>query len=367
MAGGSWDPLVDEVRAGIYINFITRAGVVITSGERGIVAMPITSYPVALTPKTVYEITSAAEARTLLGDDSGPVELAFRGATAYGTRRPLPGANKVLVYTMPEFSADTSVADYDAMRATLDVYKFDMFVFAEEVTSSEQDKTRAWCIDNRENEGKHFLVVYGSSNATDQDVTLTKAVLTRLADEYSIVAVSGGYLDNVLYSSAQAAPWFAGLIAGAPLNRAITYAQSPFVEVNKRHKDSVIVDLLSSGALLLVNDSKRVKIERGITSNKAKIRKVKVKLAVATDLKETAEENYIGELDNVIDGQKALLAGIKAYLEVMRDNNIITGDITVELDPERESVGDKVYVFIKFIEADSMEEIYFTIETSAVN
>jgi hypothetical protein len=92
---------------------------------------------------------------------------------------------------------------------------------------------------------------------------------------------------------------------------------------------------------------------------------MRVRQAMITDLTQSVARNYIGKVTNNIDGQKALIAAIKAYLEILVDNNVLMPDISVGLDTRYQSVGDRVFIYIKATEADSMEEIYLSIEGGA--
>jgi hypothetical protein len=172
--------------------------------------------------------------------------------------------------------------------------------------------------------------------------------------------ITGVTIGDVSYSSGKYAAHIAGLIAGTAINRSITFTEIAVDDVTKRLRNSEIITALQAGSLVLVNDGEKVKIEQGITTGKTKIRSTRARQAVATDVEKTARDNYIGKLDNSADGQAALISAIKAYLESLESNNVLT-DIAVGLDAQNPSVGDTVFMQISYREIDSMERIFLTI------
>lgn len=347
MSFQQWDPAALPIRPGLYINFKEAAVAQITGGARGIVAIPLKTYTGGTAvAKTFYTVENEADATTLFGSANiQSIKFALQG-----------GAQQVLVYTMP---ASPLAADYVDMRNAFEARPFNVFVFDAENDATEQDNTVAWVVQNREDK-KHFMFVAGGSAADDLDPTLGNARTTGFNDDYVVNLISGVTINDTDYSSAEYAPYIAGLIAGTAINRSITYTQVAVDDVTKRLRNSEIVTALQAGSLVLVHDGEKVKVEQGLTSSKKKIRSIRARQAVATDIEKTARDNYIGKLDNNEDGQMALINAIKAYLEELEVNNVLT-DIVVTLDPQRPSVGDSVFLAVSYREIDSMERIFLTI------
>lgn len=350
--GGTWDPTSLPIRPGLYLNFIEAALAQITGGARGVVAMPLFEYGTAPAGKFTT-IENEKQATDLLGTEYNDAVL----------RALAGGAKEVLVYTVPT-NADAE-QQYIDMRDAFEARPFNVFVFPGEVTALEQDATLAWCQRNRE-EGKHFMVVFGGSAADDQDPTVGNARSIRLADLYAVNLITGVVLsDGSELTSAEYASYIAGLIAGTPINKSITYTDIPVVDVTKRLRNSEINTALTSGSLVLVHDGRKVKVEQGIVtesnaSRRGKIRIIRARQAIATDIPATACDNYIGKVDNNEDGQMALMNAIKAYLEMLEVNNVLIAP-QVMLDPQRPSVGDSVFLVISYVEVDSMERIFLSI------
>ena len=96
------------------------------------------------------------------------------------------------------------------------------------------------------------------------------------------------------------------------------------------------------------------------TTERGKIRLIRARQAISTDIPSTARDRYIGKVDNNPAGQATLISAIKLYLEEMEINNVLMTPEVI-LDPLRPSVGDKVFLAVSYTEVDSMERIMLTI------
>ncbi|RCX16458.1 tail sheath protein [Fontibacillus phaseoli] len=349
--GGTWDPISLPVRPGLYINFVEAAAAQIKGGTRGTVGLPLFQYTGAEAGK-FYTIEKEAEAVVLFGIAAvDPIRLVLQG-----------GAKEVLVYTVPTgVGGAVTAATYTSIRDVFSSRQFNVFVFPDQIPADEQKATQVWCKDNREDEGKHFITVFGGSVDDDQDSSIGNQRSVDLADDYVVNLISGVDIGGNVYSSSRYAPYIAGLIAGTGINKSITYAPVRANDVTKRLKNSEVNGSLQKGSLVLVHDGEKVKVEQGLVTSKKKIRAMRARQAIATDIPKAAAEAYIGKLDNNADGQAALISAVKAYLERLELNNVLT-DIVVLLDPDRKSEGDTVFLLIGFTEIDSMERILLSIK-----
>ncbi|WP_060210504.1 phage tail sheath subtilisin-like domain-containing protein [Sporosarcina koreensis] len=355
--GGQWDQTSLPIRPGLYLNFVEQALAQITGGPRGVVGLPIFKYDGGVIEAgKFYTVVNEKEAHEQVGAaNAAPITRVLAG-----------GAAEVLIYAVPPAQVpETSEYDFVALRDAYEARQFNVFVYPGAVDAAEQDSTVAWTARNRK-EGKHFATVFGGMAEEDQDPTVGNARSIRLADAYVVNLITGVVLgDGTELSSSEYAPYIAGLIAGTPINKSITYATLPISDVTKRLRNSEINEALTSGSLVLVHDGRNVKVEQGITTksdeiSRGKIRVMRARQAVATDIPATAKDRYIGKIDNNPAGQVTLIAAIKAYLETLETNNVLMNPV-VALDPERESVGDCVFLTISYTEVDSMERIFLTI------
>lgn len=357
MSGGTWDATSLPVRPGLYINFENAALANIAGGARGIVAIPIFTYTggTAAAGK-FYTIEDVANASDIFGSvNATPIKRILEG-----------GAKEVLAYAVPAIAGDaTEVEQYEDIRDAFEAREFNVFVYPTDIDALEQASTKAWVARNR-TEGKHFMYVTGGTAEEDANPETGNARSVILKDEYIVNLITGVVLaDGSELQSADYAPYIAGLIAGTPINKSITYQELPLSGVTRNLKNSEIKNALISGSLVIVKDGNRVIIEQGITTNsdlaeRGKVRKTRARQAIATDIPRTARERYIGKIDNNPAGQAALMTAIKLYLETMENNNVLL-EPAVALDPLRKSTGDSVFLQIAYTEVDSMERIFLTI------
>lgn len=348
MASGSWDPTALPNRPGLYINYVTAAVAQISGGQRGTVAIPLKALTGGTAAaKTFYTVTNETDATALFGAANiQSIKFALQG-----------GAKEVLVYTLP---ATAVTQDYADMRTAYDTRPFNVFVFDGEVAAAEQDAVKTWVAASRA-DGKHFLAVFGCVTAADDQTPATGDTRsTRLLDDYCVNLVSGVNIGGTAHSSGKYASFIAGLIAGTAINRSITYALAPVDDVAKRMTNTEIRTALSKGSLVLVNDGEKVKVEQGLTTSIKKIRALRARQAISTDITKTASDAYIGKIDNNEDGQAALISGVKAYLETLEKSGVLASP-SVALDPQYASVGDSVFLVVSYVEIDSMERIFLTI------
>ena len=354
--GGQWEATSLPVRPGLYINFRDAAIASITGGSRGTVAVPIFTYTggTAVAGK-FYTIETVSDGIDLVGNaNATPITRILEG-----------GAKEVLVYAVPALGEGTATEQYANLRDALSVQDFNVFVYPTVIDAAEQTATKAWVANCRE-EGKHFMYLAGGDEASDADITAGNARSVILKDPYIVNLVTGVILaDGTEVQSADYAAYIAGLIAGTPINKSITYAELPIADVTLRLKNSQVNTALTSGSLVIIKDGNKVRIEQGVTTDsnateRGKIRTTRAEQAVATDIPATARDSYIGKVDNNPNGQASLIAAIKAYLELMETDNVLM-DPEVALDPRYKSEGDKVFIAVAYTEVDSMERIFLTI------
>lgn len=352
MTSGKWDGITSKIRPGIYY-LLNEAVAAITGGERGVVAIPLFTYTGDAEAGKFYEIESQMDAEKTFGKvGAEPIVRVLSG-----------GAKRALVYATPQAPAEI---DYTVIRDLYEARDFNVFTYPNEVPADEQDELVAWCERNHD-EGKHFFVVLGGTASEDQDIAVGNARSIRCKFRYVVNLVNGvltgagDELHSGIYAS-----YIAGLIAGTPINKSITYTDLPVADVNRRFKNSEIEAALESGSLVLVNNGVRVKIEQGVTTFKVdnpargKIRLQSGIQAILTDVSTTISDYYIGKINNDEAGQTTVISAIKKYLEMLAGQNVLTNPEVV-LDPLHESIGDSMYIAISYTETDSAEKVYLTI------
>lgn len=353
MTINQFDETALPVRPGLYTNF-KKAAAAIVGGARGTVGLPVYEYSGTLESGKFTVVESETDAIEELGEEGAKsAVLALQG-----------GAKDVLVYAVPNSGEDEEGnpldVDYAAIRTAFETRHFNVFTYGKAVGEEVDTDTAAWVESNGNKEKKHFMYVTGGSDEEDADEDLSNGRSELLDQDTIINLTKGGSLGEREYTSGEYTPYLAGLVAGTPINEAITYAQVPLSDVNHRLKNSQVEDALRAGSLVLVHDGEKVKVEQGITTSGDKIRKVSARQAIATDIEKTARDSWIGRINNSDAGQATILSGIKTYLETLETAGVLT-DLVVEKSARYESEGDKFFIDIAYTELDSMERIFLTI------
>jgi hypothetical protein len=294
--------------------------------------------------------------------------VAGNGTLADITTQPLSGGN----------SGIAGITNTDYMKAVdaSEAIQFNLLTMDGITDPSLQTSIAGW-VSRVRSEGKGVVAVLGGSSTDDQTLAAGNTRSQTFNHEGIINVTTGAVLDGVSYTSAQVAPYIAGLIAGQKLSESITYASTPFDDVTRRYTHNEVVAALQSGSLILVHDGEKVKVERGINTLTSlrqgqnnqwkKIRAIRTMDSINADLLKAAEDNYIGKVNNNEDGQAALLAAFKQYMETMVTGGVILRDFAVYLDPQYHgknpstpAAADEVYPKWEAYITDTMEKIFGT-------
>ncbi len=245
--------------------------------------------------------------------------------------------------------AGITANNYVAMLNDLETETFNFLSLDGITDPAIQTSIASWVINMRKN-GKKIMCIMGGPAADDvADDAVEKAVARSAGFNHEgIINVGDGVvLDGVSYSSAETAPFVAGLIAGQKLSESTTYASTSFDDVTRRWRggrSSEQEAAVKGGVFLFIYDGKIVKPLMGINTlitlrqnqNNAfkKIRSIRTMDAIDSDMQATAEANYIGKINNTQEGKLALVGACKQYMEVCAQGGIIEpGTYDVVLNP----------------------------------
>ncbi|RSL29097.1 phage tail sheath protein [Salibacterium salarium] len=330
---------------GVYTNFEDNAPELLQRGPRGIVAIPLLTYDGDAEASKVYEVTRPSDAVDLFGEtNTESIDLAFEG-----------GANSVIVYTMP---TDALAEDYDAMIDALEGRTFNVIVLDQESDSANQDTVLQAVKDWRE-EDKHVSAVFGGD---DTDLTTGNDRSSTLQDEYSINVINGVEDADTTITSAELAPYIAGLVASVPLNETTTYKQVPGDDVSLRLRKSERETAIEAGSLYLITGADNVKVGKGITTSGDFIRSINVRKSILNDLDRILQSEVIANYDNNEDGRTDAIALMKRFLE---DNYVAIDAITdmdVYVDPENDPEQDAAFFVVEYMDVYSMERVFLTVK-----
>ncbi|WP_128893616.1 phage tail sheath C-terminal domain-containing protein [Longirhabdus pacifica] len=363
MAGGTWEPTGQlPVRPGLYTRFLDAAIQQIKPGPRGIVAMPILTDKQE--PDQVITITSVGEAEALFGAENiRAIRLAFLG-----------GAKKILLFTIEKEPKDNK--GVNRMCAQFEKRVFNVYVHDSNLYRAHSNPDygiKNWITSNREVLGNHFIGIFGTEDTPSQTANKQPNVGAKLAvdfkDDYIVQLSNGAEWNGETLDSIDFAPYIAGVIAGTPLNKSITYHSVPVDTVDEHYTDAQIKEKLKQGLLILREDRyNKVLIEKGIVTTGEKIRSIRVRQAIPFDIRVIAEDAYIGKVNNDSDGRAAVIAAISSYLEKLENYQVLT-DYEVTLDPNYHSrtgeyepdEADTLYLRISYREIDAIERVFITV------
>lgn len=232
-----------------------------------------------------------------------------------------------------------------------------------------------------------------------------KAVLpdTAADDEGVINFVSSGIkAGDTAFTAAQYASRIAGVLAGTPADCSATYAAlEELTAVDTQADPDATVE---AGKLFLIDDGRRVKLSRAVTSKvtlgdeEPEMLK-KIKLVSALDLIRyyaitTVEDEYLGKCANTYDNKCILLTAFSEFFTSLEAQNVIEeGSSGAELDAEairaylleqatdtgdaeevtrikaltdealrKEDTGSHVFLYLYGHVLDAMEDFHITLE-----
>lgn len=231
---------------------------------------------------------------------------------------------------------------YIEAQELFEARKFNAFVLDGVTDAALQTSFKSWIL-RMNAEGKGVIGLFGGTQTADNSPEQGNTRSRLFNHELVGNVIVSGKLDGVWYSSAEIAPWFAGLMVGQKLSESMTYASTPFEDVRPRLTNNQITAALEAGSLVLVHDGEKVRVEKDVNTltslregqnNQFKsIQAIRIMQAFNDDLLKAASDNYIGKIPNDDDGKIALLNAYKQYFETMADARIIERDFLAYLNP----------------------------------
>jgi hypothetical protein len=276
--------------------------------------------------------------------------------------------------------ANIANTDYVNALDAFETQEFNVLTLDGVTDSSLHASVVSW-ISRVRDEGKGVMVTLGGSAVDDTASDAVSKAANRSAayNHEGVVNVgTGAKLSGVSYSSAQVAAYVAGLIAGQSLSESTTYAPAPFDDVTRRWTQSEQEQAVRNGVFLFIHDGRIVKVLRGVNSLVTlrqgqsnawkKIRTIRVMDAIHADLQRTAEDAYVGKVNNTEEGRLALIGAAKQYMQTLARSGVIeASDWDVILDPDyygssasQTPEPDQVYIRWAARLTDVMEMIFGT-------
>lgn len=261
-------------------------------------------------------------AYTLHGVDEIPASLKAESRT-YVQHAFLGAPKELKLVVLPD-----QAANFNEALSYLETIKFNVVAFpgatAEEVTA-----LSLWAKNMFANKERKIMAVLPNAAADHP------AVINFATDNIEV--------GTAKYSASQFTARIAGLIAGLPLTVAPTFQVLSEVtnvpSMTKAEADAAV----NAGKFVLYHDGEKVKVARGMTSlvtvtedlgeDWKKIKVVRILNKTYHDVKDTAEDLYIGKVQNSYMNKLLLVSAMNSYFEELEQQGILDpGKNIVEID-----------------------------------
>lgn len=290
----------------ITIAFKSTGITAIERSQRGIIALILKETKVADSdgkagnsslftgsPYTVYTSTDIPDSLTDANKEQ--ISLALEG---YQT-----APKHILVYVQ-----DSTETDYNDILVELENARWDYLVIPD-ITTADTTTIATWIKGMRTTKDKKVKAVLPNCAADNEGVvnfTNTKIVTA-----------------SKTYTTAQYCSRIAGIICGTPMTISCTFAPlAEVIDCDKYTKDQMDAKV-GKGELFVMFDGSKFKIARGVNSfvttiegkgdSFKKIKLVDLMDMIHDDIKDTANDSYIGKYANSYDNKCLLISAIQGY------------------------------------------------------
>lgn len=263
-------------------------------------------------------------------------------------------------------NTEVTAQSWSAFLAALESLRFGAMAVpvTEALAESVLPVVKAYVIRLRDTVGKKFAAVVPAYDGQEP------------MDHEAIVQVKNGVImeDGAVVDNRIATCYVAGAYAAAGPARSLTFQEySGAVDVTKNYTDTEIGELLTDGMFLFTLGD-RVRIEQDVNSLTTytaerpsyfrKARLIRTLDAIAQDFKDIFEREFVGKVQNNVDGRALFSARCADYLDTLAALGAIEaredGDIEVALGSEP----DSLIVAVAIRAVDAVEKIYMTVSVA---
>jgi hypothetical protein len=307
---------------------------------------------------------------TLVGADGGTTASTPTSVAAPGTQ--LAGGSD---------GAAPVLADYVTAMAALEGNFFNVFhtdVLEANLTGITTG-IKNWILGMR-NYGRYVTWVTGSDTGESVATALTN--ITALNAEYVSYVYPGAKQFNAAgnlttYRGSAFAAQIAGARASLQPGEGLTYrVLQNIIDLERRPTNSELIQLDNTGGMGLFFDGTNYRIDKGNTTlinlttaypgktlpasfKKASV--INTVDSIANAVTASANLNYVGQIRNDEDGDKALVGVVRDFLKFMQGQRAIKAGFSVGLDPNNPSTGANVFLAWTITPVDTTDYIYNTV------
>lgn len=340
---GTWTNQ-NKILPGAYINFKTNTPLSITPNERGIVVI-LQKLSVGET-HDIYEITSTT--------DTYPEGIEENDKIA--VNEALKGASKVLLYNLGNEEELTEI-----LPAALDKLKTINFNVIAYPNSGGSDKNaiKTWIRGMRDDEGIKIQGVFANLVADDEAI---------------INVVQGVTLsDGTSLTAEQVTAYVAGITAGASINKSNTGLKyDGAIDVSPRMTKREMETAITEGKYIFkvdsvqnvtsVYDINSLTTVNGDKNNSfKKNRTIRTLDAINNDTVSIFESNYIGNVDNTVDGRSLLRGTYIEYFNLLQSLNAIQNFSAEDVEVLEGNDKESAVINCNIQTVDSIEKMYITV------
>lgn len=315
----------------IAITFTELASSLIQRGDRGVIAMIIKDNVPDINP---FVATSNMDIPTNL-TETNKVQIA-NALIGY-----INAPKKVIVYVLSNEAEDYTEA--------LDYFKSIKFDYLVAPSCATDNQTSA-------------IVSYVKNERTANKKI--KAVLPNVkGDNEGVINFTTGkvFVGEKEFETEEYCSRIAGLIAGTPLSISCTYAVLPEVTDCTRLTAEARNKAVDAGEFILWFDGEKVKTGRAVNSlttttatkgeSYQKIKTVDTMDMIENDIRQTAEDTFIGKYANTYDNKCKLVSAIGNYFDQLKSDTVIS-EYAVGIDME----ANKQFLKGKGIDVNSLSD-----------
>ena len=304
------------------IAFEKAAQTVVSRSKKGIVAVMVRDEEA----QGVYTMSSTLFIPPELGEaNKAHIRTAFEGSDR--------GAPSQVVLAVIAPGTDTTDA-LEAGLKLLESYSIDYLAGPPDVTAEELELLNTWVLGQRE--------LY-------RTVKLVRPFLTTGSDEMGIIELDEtGLADkNGPVTAASFCARLAGILAGIPMRMSATNVPLPELTAVTSRTLLEQQEAINNGKLIFVHDGLQAKIARAVNSmttipQKGKADWSKIKIVEGMDLiryylRNTIDQNYVGQHENVYDKKQILITAIQNFFYYLESAGVLNpGESVAEVDYDRQ-------------------------------
>lgn len=289
----------------ITIAFKSTSIAAIERSQRGIVAMILKDdvAKLASSPYIIYTSTDIPE--DMSDSNKEQIELCLKGY--------ITSPKHILVYVVA-----STVTDFADQLILLENQRWDYLVIPE-ITAEQVETISTWIKAERTTKDHMFKAVLPNCTADYEGVVnFTNTTIKTATKTFTTAA----------YCSRMA-----GIICGTPMTISCTFAPLPeVIDCDKYTKDEMD-SKVGKGEFFIMYDGEKFKVARGVNSYVTTIQGKntsfqKIKLVdcmdmIHDDIKQTAEDSYLGKYANSYDNKCLLISAIQGYFNTLETEGLL--------------------------------------------